>query len=130
MQQFFEDEYYEQVHQPLLLISKVPFLLQVFLNGTETNLNIFRKNTYELYNILPKENIINKLKNIVSPMPGKVTKLLVKESDKVESGDNLLVLDAMKMENILKADSSGKVKTIHVKQGDAVLSDQILITLD
>ena len=85
-------------------------LLQVFLNGTETNLNIFRKNTYQLYNILPKENINNKLKNILSPMPGKVTKVLVKEKDKVQEGDSLLILDAMKMENIIKSDFNGTIK--------------------
>ena len=84
--------------------------LKVFFNGTETNLNIFRKNTYQLYNILPKENINNKLKNILSPMPGKVTKVLVKEKDKVQEGDSLLILDAMKMENIIKSDFNGTIK--------------------
>ena len=93
-------------------------------------MQVYTKRASELLDLLPKEKKSDKENKVFSPMPGKVTKLLVKESDKVESGDNLLVLDAMKMENILKADSSGKVKTIHVKQGDAVLSDQILITLD
>ena len=105
-------------------------LLQVFLNGTETNLNIFRKNTYELYNILPKENINNKLKNIVSPMPGKVTKVLVKEKDKVQEGDSLLILDAMKMENMIKSDFNGTIKKISVKENQSVSADEMLITFD
>ena len=105
-------------------------LLKVFFNGTETNLNIFRKNTYQLYKILPKENINNKLKNILSPMPGKVTKVLVKEKDKVQEGDSLLILDAMKMENIIKSDFNGTIKKISVKENQSVSADEMLITFD
>ncbi|GIR46883.1 MAG: acetyl/propionyl-CoA carboxylase subunit alpha [Alphaproteobacteria bacterium] len=105
-------------------------LLKVFFNGTETNLNIFRKNTYKLYKILPKENINNKLKNVLSPMPGKVTKVLVKEKDKVQEGDSLLILDAMKMENIIKSDFNGTIKKISVKENQSVSADEMLITFD
>ena len=79
--------------------------------------------------LLPKEKLSKVENKVFSPMPGKVTKLLVKENDKVDAGDSLLVLDAMKMENMLKAESSGKVKKIHIKKDEAVLSDQLLITL-
>ena len=105
-------------------------ILTVFFNGTETNLNIFRKNTYKLYKILPKENINNKFKNILSPMPGKVTKVLVKEKDKVQEGDSLLILDAMKMENIIKSDFNGTIKKISVKENQSVSADEMLITFD
>ena len=103
-------------------------LLKVFFNGTETDINIFRKNTYQLYKILPKENLNNKIKNILSPMPGKVTKVLVKEKDKVQEGDSLLILDAMKMENIIKSDFNGTIKEILVKENQSVSADEILIT--
>ena len=105
-------------------------LFKVFFDGTETNLNIFRKNTYQLYKILPKENINNKQKNILSPMPGKVTKVLVKEKDKVQEGDSLLILDAMKMENIIKSDFNGTIKKISVKENQSVSADETLITFD
>ena len=104
--------------------------LKIFFNGTETRLNIFRKNTFQLYNILPKENINNKLKNILSPMPGKVTKVLVQEKDKVQEGDSLLILDAMKMENIIKSDFNGIIKKISVKENQSVSADEMLITFD
>ncbi len=102
--------------------------LKIFFNGTETHIKIFRKNTYQLYSILPKENINNKLKNILSPMPGKVTKVLVKEKDKVQEGDSLLILDAMKMENIIKSDFNGTIKEISVKENQSVSADEMLIT--
>ena len=104
--------------------------IKVFYKGSETNLNIFRKNTYELYKTLPKENKNNKIKQILSPMPGKVTKMLVKEKDKILEGDNLLVLDAMKMENIIKANFKGLVKDVLVEEGQSVSADQLLITFD
>ena len=104
--------------------------IKVFYKGSETNLNIFRKNIYELYNKLPKENKNNKIKQILSPMPGKVTKMLVKEKDKILEGDNLLVLDAMKMENIIKSNFQGLVKDVLVEEGQSVSADQLLITFD
>ncbi|MAH89136.1 MAG: acetyl/propionyl-CoA carboxylase subunit alpha [Pelagibacterales bacterium] len=104
--------------------------MTVFYKGSETNLNIFRKNTYDLYKNLPKENKNDKLKQVLSPMPGKVTKILVKQKDKTLEGDNLLVLDAMKMENIIKADFNGQVKDVLVEEGQSVSAEQLLITFD
>ena len=63
-------------------------------------------------------------------MPGKVTNILVQENDKVEIGDNLVVLDAMKMENIIKSECSAVIKNIHIKRNDSVSSDQLLITFN
>ena len=63
-------------------------------------------------------------------MPGKVTKMLVKEKDKILEGDNLLILDAMKMENIIKSDFNGLVKSVLVEEGQSVSADQLLITFD
>jgi biotin carboxyl carrier protein len=57
---------------------------------------------------------------ILSPMPGKVVKVLVKEGDEVSAGTPLIVVEAMKMENELLAERNGVVATIFVKAGDAV----------
>jgi pyruvate carboxylase subunit B len=53
---------------------------------------------------------------IVSPMPGKVTQVLVKEGDKVAAGDGLLILEAMKMENRLTAEAPAIVRKVHVEK--------------
>jgi biotin carboxyl carrier protein len=58
--------------------------------------------------------------NIDSPMPGKVIKILKKEGDEVKEGEGVIVVEAMKMENELRAPKAGKVKEIKVKEGDAV----------
>lgn len=70
-----------------------------------------------------------KINDIKAPMPGLVLKVLVDEGQEFKKGDNLLVLEAMKMENILKAPSDGVVKTIKIKPGDKVEKNEVLLLL-
>lgn len=69
----------------------------------------------------------SKINNIKAPMPGLIIDLKVKIGDSVKSGDQLLVLEAMKMENILKTQGEGIVKNVKVKKGDSVEKGQVLI---
>ncbi|CAM4103120.1 biotin carboxyl carrier protein [Pedobacter westerhofensis] len=62
-----------------------------------------------------------------APMPGLVLSLNVTEGQEIKKGDSLLVLEAMKMENMLKAASDGTVKKIFVAKGDKVEKNQVLI---
>lgn len=66
---------------------------------------------------------------VISPMPGKIFKLLVKIGDKVNSGQDLLVLEAMKMEHTLVAPRPGQVKSCGVKIGDLVELGQVLVVI-
>ncbi|HEY4222352.1 MAG TPA: acetyl-CoA carboxylase biotin carboxyl carrier protein subunit [Myxococcota bacterium] len=68
--------------------------------------------------------------NIDSPMPGKVIKILKKEGDDVKEGEGVLVIEAMKMENELRAPKAGTVKEIRVKEGDAVESGARLAQIE
>jgi biotin carboxyl carrier protein len=68
-----------------------------------------------------------KVNNIKAPMPGLIINLKVAEGDTVKAGDQLLILEAMKMENILKSPGDGVVKKIKVKKGDSVEKNQVLI---
>ena len=67
------------------------------------------------------------LKEIKAPMPGLILEIKVKEGDKVNKGDTLMVLEAMKMENVLKSTGEGTVKSIKVTKGESVEKNQILI---
>ncbi|RZK50824.1 MAG: acetyl-CoA carboxylase biotin carboxyl carrier protein subunit [Pedobacter sp.] len=69
----------------------------------------------------------NKVQQIKAPMPGLVLQVLVVENQEVKKGDNLLVLEAMKMENMLKSPSDGIIKKILIQGGDKVEKNQILI---
>jgi biotin carboxyl carrier protein len=66
---------------------------------------------------------------VFAPLPGNVLQLKVKEGDEVKKGDELLILEAMKMENHVLADEDGVVKQIKVKPGEAVLQNDILLTI-
>jgi biotin carboxyl carrier protein len=70
-----------------------------------------------------------KINDIKAPMPGLVLKVLVTEGQEFKKGDNLLVLEAMKMENILKAPTDGIVKSIKIKPGDKVDKNEVLLLL-
>ncbi|MGZ3443898.1 MAG: biotin/lipoyl-containing protein, partial [Polyangia bacterium] len=67
---------------------------------------------------------------ILSPMPGKVVKVLVAVGEEVKAGQGVMVVEAMKMENELKAPRDGKVKAVAVKEGQPVEAGQSLVTLD
>ncbi len=68
-----------------------------------------------------------KINSIKAPMPGLIIDLKVKTGDVVKAGDQLLILEAMKMENILKAPGEGTVKNVKVKKGDSVEKGQVLV---
>ena len=69
-----------------------------------------------------------KLAEIKAPMPGMVLRILASEDDEVEKGGNLFILEAMKMENIIKAPADVKIKTIKVKSGDKIEKNQVIMT--
>jgi biotin carboxyl carrier protein len=71
-----------------------------------------------------------KLNHIKAPMPGLVLEVLVKEGDAVAKGDSVLILEAMKMENVIKADGDAVVKRIAVDKGAGVEKNQIMIEFD
>ncbi|WP_316746990.1 acetyl-CoA carboxylase biotin carboxyl carrier protein subunit [Pedobacter gandavensis] len=69
----------------------------------------------------------HKVQEIKAPMPGLVLQIMVTEGQEVAKGDSLLVLEAMKMENIIKSPAAGTVKRILVQKGDKVEKNGILI---
>jgi biotin carboxyl carrier protein len=67
---------------------------------------------------------------ILSPMPGTIFKVNVSEGDDVVEGQELLVLEAMKMENPIVTTAAGKVTKISVKVDDKVATKQLLVTIE
>lgn len=68
-----------------------------------------------------------KVNEVKAPMPGMVLKIMVQEGDQVKKGDALLVLEAMKMENIIKSPGEGVIRKIAAVKGTAVEKNQLLI---
>ncbi|NMM46613.1 acetyl/propionyl/methylcrotonyl-CoA carboxylase subunit alpha [Rhodospirillaceae bacterium KN72] len=69
-------------------------------------------------------------KFLLSPMPGLLVRLTVKEGDIVEAGSELAVVEAMKMENVLRAGAGGTVRIAHAKEGDSLAVDQPILEFE
>jgi acetyl/propionyl-CoA carboxylase alpha subunit len=70
------------------------------------------------------------VKNITAPMPGMVLEVSVEAGQEVEEGAPLLILEAMKMENVIKSPGGGVVKVVNVKKGEAVDKNQLLVEME
>jgi acetyl/propionyl-CoA carboxylase alpha subunit len=66
--------------------------------------------------------------SIKAPMPGLILEVLVEEGQTVNQGDAIVILEAMKMENVIKASGEATVSTINVKKGDSVEKNQVLVS--
>ena len=72
----------------------------------------------------------NKDNDVKAPMPGRVLEIFVKEGDIVAEGDSLIVLEAMKMENIIKSTRGGVLKHIQANEGDSVEKNAVLLSYE
>jgi biotin carboxyl carrier protein len=69
-------------------------------------------------------------RDVSAPMPGLVLEINVKAGDSVAAGDQLIILEAMKMENVLSAPGEGIIEAVHVKKGQPVDKSQLLISFE
>ncbi len=101
--------------------------LVIKINSVRFNLKL--KDKYdELLHSLGLDNLATKkVSDVKAPMPGMVLQILVTEGTEVKKGDALIILEAMKMENILKSPSDGTIKKIIANKGRAVEKNEILI---
>jgi propionyl-CoA carboxylase alpha chain len=81
----------------------------------------------ELAKLMPKKRPPDTSKYLLSPMPGLVVSIEVKEGQEVKAGETLAIVEAMKMENVLKAERDGVVTKIAAKKGDTLGVDQVIL---
>lgn len=98
----------------------------------KVNNNIYKVQVKDKFDVLLKElglDVSNsrKITDLKAPMPGLVVEVAVEEGQLVKQGDKIIVLEAMKMENILKAPSDVTIKKINVKKGSTVEKNEVLI---
>ena len=104
--------------------------LSLEINGNKYDLNIA-----DQYDLLVKKMGLStggtqKIKNVKAPMPGLILDILIEPGQSITKGDQLLILEAMKMENVLKAEGDGVVKSVEVKKSAAVDKGQVLIEME
>ncbi|NNE47883.1 MAG: acetyl-CoA carboxylase biotin carboxyl carrier protein subunit [Rhodothermales bacterium] len=114
----------------VFLISVGDNAFRVSVNGKATEIVVKseREMLLEAYGLDHDAGGANK--SVRAPMPGLVLSTLVKPGDTIKRGEGLLVLEAMKMENEIRAVADGVVKTVHVEAGDAVGKNTVLIELE
>ena len=114
----------------LLQFDKFRNYLTVTYLDTFVDFVFYDKETAKFDKYMIEEEATDLSKFLLAPMPGKIVSINIKDGQKVKSGENLLVLEAMKMENLITSTKDTKIKKINVKLNDAVEVDQILIEFD
>ena len=98
----------------------------------KVNNNLYTISVKDQFDLLLEKLGLNnlnsaKVSEVKAPMPGLVLKVFVTEGSEVQKGENLFILEAMKMENIIKAIADVTVKTVKIKPGDKVEKGQVLL---
>ena len=96
--------------------------LQIDYTNYETNLSVNYKRRKKYVKPNPKQ--------ILAFIPGTIPELMVKPGDMVREGDHLLILEAMKMMNTIKAPFDGRISRVNVKVGDRVAKSDLLIEFE
>jgi propionyl-CoA carboxylase alpha chain len=103
---------------------------RLFHFGAQADLTVLTARTAELFALMPDKAPPDLSKFLISPMPGLLRELGVREGQEVKAGEKLAVIEAMKMENILRADQDCKVKKLVAKAGESLSVDQVIIEFE
>ncbi len=95
--------------------------------GTQADAIVMTGRAAELLALMPEKPPPDLSKFLLSPMPGLLTDITVKPGQEVRAGESLVVIEAMKMQNILKAENDGVVAEVMAKPGDSVAVDQPIL---
>jgi propionyl-CoA carboxylase alpha chain len=95
--------------------------------GVTLATHVYSPREAELVRLMPVKLAADTSKTLLCPMPGLVVSLAVKEGDEIKAGDALAVVEAMKMENILRAERDATVKKINAKVGDSLSVDAVIM---
>lgn len=98
----------------------------VTLEGISISLAVIKPTTWDLLTHLPKRKNKKDIKTIKAPMPGTLLRVSMDVGQKIKKGQPLLIIEAMKMENILKSPTEGIIAEVYVKTGENLMRDQII----
>ena len=109
---------------------KNPLALQVQHNGTRIEALVVSPRMAELHQMMPFKTPPDMSRFVLSPMPGLLVNIAVTAGQKVQAGERVAVIEAMKMENILFAAHDGVVKKIMASQGESLTVDQVIVEFE
>ncbi len=120
-------------------INEVPLAIQVRHSGHHVNLSIgaarlsmsiLPKRFAAMLDHMPVASNGTGADEICAPMPGQLTRLLVAVGDDILPGQDVVIIEAMKMENVLKSEVKGSVSKVHVAEGDKLNVDDLILSID
>jgi propionyl-CoA carboxylase alpha chain len=97
-------------------------------SGSDVYAQVLSLRNAELYKFMPKIEKNPKPTELTSPITGKIIKFKINEGSEVKAGQELVIIEAMKMENIIRTDYDVKIKTIEFSEGDAVGVGQVIMS--
>lgn len=120
----------QPIETELLGVDKENKTVSMMINNQKVEVKIKDSFDLLLHDLGLDSLAAKKVSDIKAPMPGLVLKVLANDGQTIKKGENLLILEAMKMENMLKAADDCIIKKILVNPGDKVEKNQILIQLE
>ncbi len=108
-------------------VRMIPNGFELAYRGVEVKAFVYTEREARYARLMPAKKLSGSEKSVRCPMPGLVVSLAVAEGQEVKSGETLAIIEAMKMENILRAERDGTIKKIRVKQGDSVAVDAVIM---
>ena len=109
---------------------KNPLALRVQHNGRAVDVLVVSPRMAELHKLMPHKAPPDMSKFVLSPMPGLLVQISVEPGQKVQAGERVATIEAMKMENALFAAADGVVKTVSAKKGDSLVVDQPIVEFE
>ena len=117
--------------KPLVFkVGKISGGFRVRARGADLKVHVRNPRQAELARLMPEKLQPDTSKLLLCPMPGLVVKIEVEVGDEVQEGQNLCTIEAMKMENILRAEKKGKVSKINASAGDSLAVDDVIIEFE
>ncbi len=110
-----------------LQVERLGLKYRVIHGGRQADLLVMSNRSAELLALMPKKTKADLSKFLLSPMPGLLTHMPLRVGQEIKAGEKLAVIEAMKMENILKADQDCIVAEILAQQGDSLSVDQPIL---
>jgi propionyl-CoA carboxylase alpha chain len=117
--------------EPICLqIQRVGWKYRVIHWGTQVDITVLTARAAHLLSLMPEKPAPDLSRFVLSPMPGLLAELAVVPGQEVKAGEKVAVIEAMKMENVLRADADAKVKALLAKPGDSLAVDQPIIEFE
>ncbi|MBT9247406.1 acetyl/propionyl/methylcrotonyl-CoA carboxylase subunit alpha [Gemmobacter fulvus] len=114
----------------VMKVGKIPMGFRIRLRGADLKVHVRTPRAAELAKLMPEKLPPDTSKFLLCPMPGLIVKINVAEGDEVQEGQALATVEAMKMENILKAERKGVVKKVNATAGASLKVDDVILEFE